>query len=821
MSDLRDAWRSLRATPVVSVLAVLSLALGIGANTAVFSILDSLLLRSLPVRDPQRLVLLTIGDEGNWSWTNPQWEQIRERRDLFNGAFAYSTTRFNLASGGETQPVDGIQASGAFFDVLGVNPVLGRLLRVSDDKRGGGDAGAVAVLSYGFWQRRYGGAPSVLGQTLTLDGVPFTVVGVTPASFSGLEVGTAFDVVVPLGTEPLLRGAESELDRRSSWWLSLMARLKPGQTLEDANRAFRATQPAVRAATMPTDWPANELDSYLKERFRVAFGATGDSSLRERYQKPLAALMVIVGLVLLIACANIANLLLARATARRHEVSVRLALGAPRWRIARQYLVESLLLAAMGTLFGTLLARWGAALLVRAISTQRMHVSLDLSTDWRVLAFTIAATVTTALLFGTVPALRSMRVQAGEALKEEGRGVAGERRFAPSGVMLVAQVALSLVLIVAAGLFVRTFTSLASRSLGFDRERMVVARLDGERCAPDAKDLQPLFEQVRAAVSTLPGVTLAATSVVTPVGNSTWMWAVQVNDETPTGEQLKSVYVNFVSPKWFATYQTPILSGRDFDDRDRAGAPEVVMVNQAFVRRFIGNRQPLGMRISQTRAQNPPPPAEIVGVVADAVYRNLRDAVPPTIYFPLAQIDRVPTAVSLTFRAAGAASASLNREVSKAAVRVNPRFALTFRSLSRQVDDSITQERLVAMLSAFFGLLALLLAGLGLYGIASYSVTRRRTELGIRLALGASPSRLTGTVLGRIGVLVAIGLALGTGLSLWAATLARTLLFGLEPRDPLTLTGAALALASVSLLAGLVPARRATTVDPAVVLRDV
>jgi predicted permease len=765
-------------------------------------------------------VALASGDEIGAAWTNPIWEQIRDRRDLADGMFAWGTDRFNLADGGEARPVNAVIASGRYFDVLGVPPALGRLLQESDDRRGGGASGPVVVLSHGFWQRHFGGAPDVVGRTLPLDGVPFTIVGVAPATFTGTDVGVAVDVFVPLGTEPLLR-TESALDHRSYWWLGIMARLKAGQTLEEANRDFRSVQAQVRAATIPGNWPSDLLKEYLRDPFTVVSAATGDSFLRQRYQKPLVALMVIVFLVLLIACANIANLLLVRATARSHETSIRLALGATRWQILRQHLAESLILSAAGAGLGLLLARWGAAMLVGQIGRQRATVFLDLSIDWRVLAFTTATTVFTVLLFGSIPALRATRVRATDSLKDEGRGVAGDRRFAASGMMLVAQVALSLVLVVAAGLFTRTFTTLAGRSLGFERERMVVVNVDGERAYSDLTQMPAALERARQSVASLPGVSAAAVSVVTPIGGFNWMFSVQVNDQVPTAEQLKSVYVNYVSPGWFATYRTPILMGRDIEATDQQGTAPVVLVNQAFVRSHIGSRNPLGLQLKRAREPKPTPPATIVGVVQDAVYRNLRDPAPPTIYYPFAQVGRpVPTA-RLTFRAADAASERLNQDVARAVTGVNPRLSLTFHSLSRQVSDSLAQEQLLAMLSGFFGLLALFLAGLGLYGVAAYSVARRRAEIGIRMALGASPLRVVGTTLGRLGLFVGLGLLVGTGVAVWASRFAKALVFGLEPRDPVTLVGAVGILALVGMLAGWLPARRAAAVDPARVLRDI
>ncbi len=821
MSEVRHALRSLRATPIVSAVAILSLALGIGANAAIFSLLNSLILRALPVREPQRLVILEDG-----SWTNPIWEQIRARQDqLFDGAFAWSGTRFDLASGGETDYATGLWASGRLFDVLGVPAILGRTFTTADDARGGGPDGPVAVIGYGFWQRHFGGAADVVGRSLTLDRVPFTVIGVTGPGFFGPDVGRAFDVAIPIGVEPLLRPDRSALDQRSWWWLNVMARLKPGQTATQATAALRGVQPQIREATLPDRWRPEDLGAYLKEGLTLEPAASGASFLRRRYQQPLLAIMIVVALVLLIACANIANLLLARATARRHELSVRLALGASRWRLARQLLTESLLLAGIGAAVGLAFAKWGSALLVRQLSTASSPVFLDLSLDWRVLGFTAAVAAGTAILFGTVPALRAARVEPNEALKDQGRGVAGERRLGLGHSLVVGQVALSLVLVVAAGLFMRTFSALASLDLGFDPSRVLVVNVNAQRSGSPMDRRLDLFARVREAAA-VPGVAHAAVSLVTPVSGTTWNNRIDVQDGPPLPEKERIAHINYVTPDWFATYGTRILAGRDVAAIDRAGSPPVAIVNEAFARKFLNGRNPLGRMVRQeSRPGRKNPFMEIVGLVRDAVYLSLRDPVPPTMYLPLDQFDMADggpggSFASLSVRAAAGSPAQLARPVVDAVLHVDPQLSLTVRALADQVDASLTQERLVAMLSGFFGALALLLAGIGLYGVTSYAVSRRRTEIGIRMALGANPGGVTRMVLGRVAVLVGAGVAIGGLASVWASRFASSLLFGLQPRDPITLAVSAAVLLGVGALAGWLPARRASRIDPARVLRD-
>jgi predicted permease len=819
MHDLRDALRALRATPVVSAVALLSLALGIGANTAMFSILDSLLLRSLPVQQPDRLLLMTQGRMD--AWTNPIWEQIRDRQELFGGAAAWSSQRFDLAAGGQTDPIEGLWVSGDYFHMLGVPAILGRTLDPRDDVRGGGPAGPAAVIAYGFWQRRFGGAADVIGRRLTIDRVPFTIVGVTPPDFFGTDVGRTFDVAVPIGAEPLIRGKESWLDARSTWWLNIMLRQAPNQSAGAAEQALRGIQPQVREATVPQQYREQDKATYLSTPVDLVPAAAGTSFLRNRYERPLVTIMIVVSLVLLIACANIANLLLARAAARRHEISVRVALGASRLRIVRQLLCESLLLAGAGAAAGLLFAVWGSRLLVRQLSTSTTRVFLDLTIDWRVLAFTAAVAMLTAIVFGTAPALRATRVPPQDALKAGGRPGAADGRLSPVNLLVIAQVALSLMLVVGAGLFVRTFVSLAYQDHGFESAPVLIAKVNAQRLQLEPDERGPFFERLREAAAGVPGVESAAASAITPVEGAMWNTEVQLAGSPPLSGRDRMSYVNLVSPEWLRTYGTRLLAGRDISPADTAKSPPVVLVNEAFAHRFTGGQNPIGRRIVQRAGpRGPAVDREIVGYVADAAYNSLRTAVPPTMYLPVAQSTDVPSTMSISVRAAVGAPALLSRGLTTALTGVNGDIALTLRPLDEQVRASLTQERLVAMLSGFFGALALLLAGIGLYGVTAYAVSRRKSEMGIRVALGATPGRVQRLVLGRVALLVGTGIALGTALSLWAARFGGTLVYGLEARDPLTLAVAALVLVAVGALAGGIPARRAARLDPAAVLRQ-
>jgi putative ABC transport system permease protein len=836
MSDLTLAIRSLRATPIVTSVAVLSLALGIGANTAIFSLVNSLLLRTLPVVEPQRLAIISenraISQGFTAGWTYAIWDQIRQRAGAFDGSCSWMTERFNLAQGGgEIQPVDGIYASGDYFTTLGVPALLGRTFTREDDVRGGGKDGPVAVISYALWQRRFGGSGVIVGTPLVVERVPFTIIGVTPPAFFGAEIGRAFDVALPMNAEPLIRGKDSRIGpERGFYGLTVLLRLKPDQSIDAANAVVVGMQPQIREAAMPSTLPPLAQKEFLKEAFTLVPAAFGTSRLRARYERPLVAIFVVVALVLLIACANIANLQFARATARRHEVSVRIALGAPRWRLVRQWLVESLLLSGVGAVLGLLFASWGSRALVAELSTALNRVYLDLSLDWRVLSFAAAVAVGTAVLFGTLPALRATRVAPIDALKEQGRGTSSDGRLSLSSGLVITQVALSLVIVVAAGLFVRTFEKLATLPLGFDGDRVLLVNVSVARTRVGGGDRIPFFYRLAREAAVVPGVAKAAASLNTPVGALGIIDIVRLPGVPPSFAPLNNgklgphhTYANFITPGWFAAYGTPIRAGRDFDERDVKEAPPVIIVNDAFVHKFLPGQSPLGATVAFERGRGAPLSKTIIGVVGDAAYGSLRNDASPTEYVPLTQFDfggPAPGDITLSLRSSAGSPMLMARSVSAALTAVDHDLVFTLRPMTDQVSASLTQERLIAMLSGFFGTLALLLAGLGLYGVTSYAVSRRRTEIGIRMALGAAPATVVRLVLTRVSILVGIGVLVGAGVSVWASKFVATLLYGLEPRDPVTLVGSAAMLAAVGALAGWLPARRASRIDPAQVLRD-
>jgi putative ABC transport system permease protein len=847
--DIRYAFRLFARQRTFAVVIVATLALGIGANTAIFSIIDGLLIRKLPIEDPERLAQLVSGPPSDQrSWTHPIWHEIQRHGARFDGAFAWTRfdAQFDLSTGGESRFVNGVWASAGAFDVLGVKPARGRLFQPSDDDRGGGSGGSVVVISHAFWQTHFGGATDAIGRTLTLERVPVTIVGVTPPGFFGLATGRSFDVVIPLGVEPLIRGSESRLDRRTSWWLQVFVRLKHGQSIEAATALMQTLQPGIREATLPPSSPGRSLDRYLADPFTFVDAARGPSGLRDDYSRPLLVLMAVAGLVLLIACANIANLLLARATSRSHEWSVRLALGASRGRLARQLLIESLLLAAMGAAAAVAVAHWGSRLLVAQLATD--GVSLELPLDSRMLAFSAAAGLIAALVFGVAPAWRAARGAPIDAMKDRGR-IPGASSHTPmaSGLVLV-QVALSLVLLVGAGLFLRSFRGLTQVPLGFERGRVLLAVIDARRAdlAPAAR--LAAYERLHQRVLVVPGVEQAAVSITAPLGVM-WSRRIDVSGSALRGSDAAGVgpegygftdrpipgdaplaVFNGITPGWMATFGTPLLAGRDISERDGPGSPRVALVNQAFTRKFLDGANPVGHTIQPTR-ESGSPAIEIVGLVADAVYRDVREPILPTAYVPLSQsidgslvedpsVISAPAIVTLSVRAASTHPGSLTKSVTAAVGEINPTLALTFEPLDDRISGELTRERLLAILSASFGLLALVMAAVGLYGVTSYAVSLRQTEIGIRMALGATRASVVRLVLARVSRLVCAGIVVGLAIGAWASRFVATLLFGLQPGDPGTLVTSAVALALIGAVAGWLPAHRASRLDPTQILRD-
>jgi putative ABC transport system permease protein len=816
LADVRYAFRSLRAAPGFTLVAVLSLALGIGANTAIFSLIDTLILKALPVAEPEQLVKLAMGDSRNDVFTNPLWEAIRDQDPPFNGVFAFGSDNFDLASSGQSRMVDGNLVSGGYFSTLAIQPALGRLLQPADDQRG---CAGLAVVSYGFWQSEFGGATDLIGRQLSLNRQPFTIVGVVPRVFSGVEVGRAPQVYVPLCTEPLLHGGASMLDERSAWWLQLVGRIPEGTSLAQAQTRLVAASPAIFGATLPANWGEEGQRDYLKRTLSLVPAATGLSEIRRQYQTALLVLMGVVGVVLLIACANVANLLLVRAAARRRELAMRLAIGASRGRIIRQALTESILLSTVGAALGLVFARWSSRLLAGMIGGGPVSVSLELPLDLSLLGFSIALALITGILFGVAPAWRSVRLDVHEVLKSGGGSLTPTGRSLLSGkALVVGQVALSLVLVALAGLLVGSFRSLATSSPGFEKSGVVLARLNWGSLGLSKPAQQVATREILDRLHAEPGIAAAGGAVITPVSGRGWNSFVLVQGYQPSDQFDNLVWFNGVTDGYFTALGTPLLAGRDIAPTDQAGSPKVAVVNRAFARKFFGSKTPVGQQLEVRNDRPAQPPIEIVGVVGDAKYRSLRDTLSPTVYIPWTQTEHFD---QLTFQVRGSRGTAATVASVLAAVQAAvPSATLEINTLAGQLDRSLARERLLATLSGFFGGLALLLALIGLYGTMAYSVTRRKKEIGIRVALGATRTRLVRMVTSEAGRMIAAGLVVGA-LGVVAATrLVRSFLYERSPLDPVTILAAVALVALVALSAGALPAIRAVRQDPQAVLRE-
>jgi predicted permease len=819
--DLKFALRQMRQTPIVSGVALLSLALGIGANVAIFSLVNALILKALPIHEPERLVQIELkaptAPQATTSFTNPQWEYLRDHQDIFTGAAAVGYARFNLNANGEARMIPGLYVSGRFLDTVGVTPIVGRGFTEHDDRRGGEP---VAIVSYGFWQREYGGDPNILGRTVSLDGHAFTILGVTPPEFFGVRVGNTFDVMVPLSNEAIIRGPESGLDRRSQWWLSMFARLAPGQTTAQAESRLRALQARLRENTMPPDYRPQDQERYFTDPVGLLPAATGISNLRDRYSLPLYVLLGIVGLVLMIACANMANLLLAQSVARRRELAVRLSLGASRAQLVRQLLVESVMLSLTGAAAGLVIAAWGSRALVGIMSTRTNVIALDLSMDWRVFGFASLVGIVTGLLFGVVPALRGTSLSPADALRDHGRGIiSGGGRLNLGHGLVAVQVALSFVLVFGSTLFVRTLVGLTTQGMGFESEHVLLANVDLRKTGVEVNRRFALVQQTRDAVAAVPGIDAAAASFVTPISGSTWNLRVQVPGYEASERDRTSLF-NGITSDYFRTMSTPILAGRDFTAGDAAGRPNVAIVNEAFAAKFYAGENPVGKTfVIEGFGGRKDRQFEIVGLVANAKYRSLRELPQPTMYGPMAQEAEIFFNVRMAIRTLGEPWAS-REAVLNAIGNVNKEMVVDFRTFEEDLGAAVVQERLIASLSAFFGGLALLLAALGLYGVMSYSVTRRRNEIGIRMALGAEPESVVRLVLTHVALITIVGLVVGIAGAIGTGRFINSLLFNLATYDRTMIAVTTMTLGCAAAVAGYLPARRAARIDPMTALRE-
>ncbi|MBV8817193.1 MAG: ABC transporter permease, partial [Acidobacteriaceae bacterium] len=714
--DFRYGVRQLRLSPGFTLVAVLSLSLGIGANTAIFQLIDAVRLRTLPVRDPGELGFIDFAKgsmrSGNFSTrsarlTWAQFDEIRREQQAFSDTFAWSAARFNLATGGESRFAEGLYVTGSFFRTLGVSTVLGRTLEPPDDTATCANPGA--VLSYAFWQREYGADRGVLGRNITLDGHALPIVGVTAPAFNGVEVGNQYDLAIPLCADPLF--ADNHQGRavgRYNYWLSMMGRLKPGWTLQRADAQLRGASPAIMQATVPEVYKAGQIKNYLANKLEVTEGGTGISGLRRQYEQPLWLLMAITGLVLLIACANLANLLLARASIREREIAVRLAVGASRTRLIRQLLVESLILAMAGTVVGALLAQAVSRALIAFISTQSEPLFVGLGMDWTVLGFSAALAVVTCLVFGLMPALRATQLAPVSAMRASGRGTtAGRERFSLRRGLVVTQVALSVVLLVGALLFVRSLSNLMTTDAGFKPEGVLSVSVDFGLANFSNERRALVFRQLHDHLAAVPGVSSVARTLFTPISNSGWDEEVGPDGAVAAGSG-RQAFFNRVSPGYFKTMGTRFIAGRDFDERDTLQSPKVAIVNEKFAEKYFGGANPVGHSFHlEADAGKPEPLFQIVGLVGNAKYYQLKEDFRPTAVFPALQDDQSRNGGIFVARVSGSPTGLMNG-IKAAVAEVSPSIGIEFRSFSKQIEDSLLRERLMATLSGAFGLLAAL-----------------------------------------------------------------------------------------------------------------
>ena len=809
--DVRSAVRSLRAAPIVTTVVVLSLAMGIGANTAIFSLVNSLLLRSLPVPDADRLVTLTAGNATDQRFTYATFDEVRRRGHLFDGALAWAESLLTI--GEDAEPAYAQWVSGDYFETLGMPAFVGRTLTPADDVVGGGPAGPVGVISHGLWQRRYGAASDVIGSSLLVEGVPVTVVGVAPARFRGVQVGSEFDLLLPIRTNDLIRPTTPR-DLHAGW-LRIMLRLRPEQSMDAATAALRAAQPQIRSGSLP---PGPLATGFLNEPFVIENAATGVSHLRRRYASPLVTLLMVVSLVLLVACTNVANSLLGRGAARRHALSLQVALGASRWRLVRPLLIESALLSIFGAALGIVFAAWASRAIVAQLPAVEVPIVLDLTIDLPVLAYTVVVAMATAMVSGLAPALWAMTVAPMGTLTADRRSGGGPAHGFNG--LLVAQVAVSMLLLVAAGLFGRTFQQLTQVPLGFDDERLLVATVRTPTTSPaEQSEVRHRFSRTIASV---PGVTAAAGSDQAPLFFTYQAFPLSLSGVAPLPSPESLTHLVSITPAWFETYGMSMRAGRAISERDGAEAQPVMVVNEAFVQRFLPGQDPVGRALEMTfefgsAGRLSFDPRVVVGVVGNAVHESVRGPIRPIVFVPMAQEPLQSIFVPGAFfavRSATAAPDLLGRSVATALVSVDPDVRVSFLTATRIVNIALAQERLVARLAAYAGLFGLVLTALGLAGVTAYQVTRLRPELAVRIALGSTRGWLVGHVLSRVFRSVAGGMFVGLAFTLWLSPMAESMLFGVEPWDPVVIAGAAVALAAVGLLAGWVPAHRAARLDP-------
>jgi len=807
VQDARYACRQLVKNPTVSIVILASLTLGIGATTAIFSLLNTIVMRPLPgVSNADGLVRLT-----GRSFSFPQYESLKSH-PIFANTVAVTNARFQVEIGGSSRIANSMLVSGDYFPSLGVNAEIGRTLSSHDER----SQALVAVLDHGFWTRAYAANPAIIGQSIVVNRVPLAIIGVTPPAFKGVIVGRPSDFTVPISICPRLRPERPAiLTSRSAHWLVIMARLRPDQVFEQSRAQLQVAWPQILAATAPSGTPSTA--SFFRQRIDIEPGANGFSPLRRSYLSPLYALMGLVGLVLLVACANVANLLIARGAARRHEFVIRQSVGAGRGRLIRQLLTESLALASVSGVAGCLLAGWMVRYLVGFISSSSNPISLDFSVDGRVLAFSAAVTILSALVFGLAPAVRGSRVDFATGLKESARSVGGGSRLRK--VLVVAQIALSMTLVVGSGLFLSSLQHLFAVDTGLSSANVLLVRADAVSAGYRDDRIAQFFTGLRERVSAIPGVQLTGLAWAPPVsggfGNN---GQISAEGRPSLSGQDRVAWSNFVSPQYFEAIGQRLLAGRDFTDRDRRNSSRVAILNQTMARHFFGNESPIGKRIDTEGGTNFD--CEIVGVVRDAIHFDVQEAPEKVFYVPYSQGPEFlkSSNMILAVRSSVTPRAAI-AQIREAASETDSRVLTEIEALETHVAGSFTRERLLATLSGFLGGLSVLLVAIGLYGVMAWSVARRTSEIGVRIALGARSGSVVYMVLRESMALVAIGTVLGVFLASALSRAVATLLFGVTPRDAVSFAGAAAIMIVIAAGATLLPAIRAARIDPLVALR--
>jgi predicted permease len=824
-ADVKFVLRSLLRSPLFAVIAVASLALGIGANSAIFSLLDQVLLRMLPVKDPQRLVLLDWDGAFSGSARNdhafsyPMYVDFRDKNpDAFQGLLAQFPTSMDVRWKGNAERANGELVSGNYFDVLGVGTAIGRTFSAEDDKVK--NAAPYVVLSYGYWQRRFGGSPAILNQTVDINDHPMTVVGVAQRKFKGTDVGTAVDVFVPMMMKPQITPTWDDLDNRRSIWLNIIGRLRPGISIEQARTALAVLyhQELVEELKAMPDATPRFQKRFLANKLVFKDAAKGVSELRNRFSTPLAVLMSMVGTLLLIACTNVANLLVARAAMRQKEIAIRLSLGASKMDIMRLVLVESLMLSFAGGAFGLLIASWAGSLLLRILPFENVERVFSTTPDARVLLFTFGLSVITALLFGLLPAIQATRPELAPTLKNEANSVIGSGHVKLRKGMVAAQISLSLLLLIGAGLFSRSLYNLMTSDPGMRTDHVFIFTIDPSLAGYSSERIRQTTREIQNQLAALPGVEQVTGAENALMSRNSWMATTRAEGYiSKEGENLNP-NVNGVLPNFFSTMGIPLIAGREFTGRDQFGAPKVAIVNERFAEFFFHGRNPIGRHIGFGNPATAKLDMEIVGVVRDAKGSDLKEKTARYVFVPALQ-DEHPNELTFYIRA----SNNQNRfiDLVRRAIR-NTDSGLpvyNLKTLTTQIHETHYTDRLIALLSAAFGLLATLLASVGLYGVMAYTVARRTREIGIRMALGAQRGTVLWIVMQEVLLLAGLGIAVGLPTAFALGRFVEDQLFLLRAHDPMTISSATILLAIVSVIAGYVPARRATRIDPMQALR--